>query len=237
MSKKIKKNKSNQVKTYNLMILDKSGSMDSVRDVTISGLNEQLLSIKTSAKDYPDQEQIICLVTFSSNVNTDVWMKSIKDVDNFNRESYIPNGGTALFDAIGISITKLKNEIKDELSERKANVILTIFTDGDENASHEYNGKDVKTLIDKTKDSGQWTVAFLGCGENVFDVAEAFGITRGNTLCYNAGVDGTADAFKTMSAARTMRAASYSCCISKGLDTSKVNEQLDFFADTEKKTD
>ena len=72
---------SEKLKTYHLMILDKSGSMQSVKEVTISGLNEQLQSIKTSQEEHDDQEQIACFVTFNGNVECEtLWSSQINDV-------------------------------------------------------------------------------------------------------------------------------------------------------------
>jgi hypothetical protein len=64
----------------------------------------------------------------------------------------------------------------------------------------------------------------------VYAVAQSFGISRGNTMAYNAGAEGTTEAFASMSQARYMRSQSYSESISKGLDTADVNNNVDFFA-------
>ena len=221
---------SKKIKTYNLMILDKSSSMQGVRKETISGLNEQLQSMKKAEEDCKEQEQRICLVNFSSGVEiTESWNKAVSDIQEFSNKNYDPNGMTALYDAIGMGIDKLKTEIKDELAERTANVIVTIFTDGEENSSHKYNGSQVKKLIDEVKETGQWTVAFIGCGDNVFNVAASLGIDEKATMVYTAGSIGTSNAFTKMSNASYTRSMNYSTCMSSGLDTSKVNTELDFF--------
>ena len=209
------------------MILDKSGSMNSVRDATISGLNEQLDSIKQASEDFDNQEQIVCFVTFNSDVDTEqVWNEKIEDVDNFTRESYVPCSLTSLHDAIGMGINKLRNEIQDELSNRQANVVVTIFTDGQENTSKEFSGSDVRDLVNEVQDSGQWTVAFVGCGgEEVFNVAQSLGVSRGNTMSYSSGEAGTSEAFTTMSHARYSRSMMYSSSLDEGVkDMTEVND-------------
>lgn len=221
---------SNKQKTYHLMILDSSSSMGIVRDATISGLNEQLHSVRQATEDFQDQEQILCFVTFGSTVNKEqLWNQKVNDIEDFNRESYTPAGGTALWDAIGMGITKLRNEIEEELSKRQANVVVTIFTDGQENASKEYQGTQVKSLIEEVKNSGQWTVAFVGCGDNVFNTAAMLGISRGDTLSYNGSEDGMTSAFKSMSNARYERTQLYSQSVSDKTTTRKINTQVDFF--------
>lgn len=223
---------SEKQKTYHLMILDRSSSMNSVRDATISGLNEQLDSIRKAAGDFDDQEQVVCFVTFSNNVDTEqLWDKKIGDIDKFDRNSYSPSGMTALYDAIGMGINKLRNQITEDLADRKANVVVTIFTDGHENMSQEFKDKTiVKALVEEIQETGQWTVAFIGCGDDVFDVAQSIGVARGNTMSYDAGEEGTTEAFTSMSNARYLRTQNYSKSISRGVSCEAVNLEADFFA-------
>lgn len=219
-----------KIKTYNLIILDKSGSMQNVAKETIEGLNEQFKSMKKTEEDYKDQEQIVCLVNFSYQVEvTNFWNKRVSNIPKFSNENYQPDGGTALYDAIGTGISKLREEIKDELSARTANVIVTIFTDGEENASKAFSGAQVKKLIEDVKDTGQWTIAFLGCGDNVFEVANSIGISSGNTMSYSSGAAGTTQAFTKMSHARMSRAVAYSNCAEMGLCSDNLNKDMDFF--------
>lgn len=214
---------STKVKIYNLIILDKSGSMGTVRDVTISGLNEQFQSIRKSQEDYPDQEQIISFATFNDNVDCSTkWNKPISEVEDFTTEDYSPNGMTALNDAIGISINKLKEEIKDELTSRTATVMVSIFTDGHENRSREFTTEQAKELVEEIKQGGMWTVSFIGCGDDVFDVASSYGVNRGDTLSYAAGAAGTQSAFTAIANSRSMRNAGYDQIYSKGLDADEA---------------
>ena len=221
-----------KLKTYHLMIIDKSGSMENVRDVTISGLNENLQSIRKAQEDFEDQEQIACMVTFNGGVwepgeqvdHISCWKKATGEVQDFTRDNYAPLGGTPLLDAVGISISKLREEIKDELLERKATVVVTIFTDGQENTSREYSQQQIKDLITEIKETGQWTVAFAGCGDNVFEVAASMNIGRGSTMAYAAGSIGTQHAFRSMATGRYDKSMKYSAAMAEGEDV--VNENL-----------
>lgn len=222
---------SEKQKTYHLMILDRSTSMNSVRAVTISGLNEQLASIKKAEEDFDDQEQVVCFVAFSDEVEMEqIWNEKIADIEDFDNTSYNPDGWTALYDAIGMGVNKLRNQIQEELTERKANVVVTIFTDGNENMSKEFKEpQQIKELVDEIQETGQWTVAFIGCGDYVFDVAESIGILRGNTMSYDAGREGTTRAFTSMSQARYGRSQLYSQSLSVGKSTEEVNNNINFF--------
>ena len=212
-------------KIYNLMIIDKSGSMSSVRNETISGLNEQIQSMKQSQKDHEDQEQIASLVLFDNGVDHDtMWNKKMEDIEDFNNSSYNPGGCTALYDAVGAGVNKLREEIKDELKDRIASVVVTILTDGQENSSRHFNGKQVASLISEIQETGQWTVSFVGCGDDVFEVAKAMNIDRSNTLSYVATQDGTTEAFGKMASARASYSTNVARCLNDNIGMGEVQK-------------
>lgn len=225
------KRKNEKMKVYHLMILDDSGSMSSVRDETISGLNEQLISLRKSKEDFADQEQIVCFLTFGVTVDHEtLWDKTIDDFQDFSPENYDPSqGGTALLDGIGVGIVKMRDQIQDELTAKTANVIVTILTDGGENSSREFSNEQISSLINEVKATGQWTVAFMGCGDDVFDVAARMGIDRSHTMHYAAGAAGTQNVHRAMAQSRYERTRAYS----QAGETSEVNKGVDFFANPE----
>ena len=51
-------------KVYNVIILDKSGSMSSIARQAVDGVNETIGSIKSAQEKNPDQEHIVTLVAF-----------------------------------------------------------------------------------------------------------------------------------------------------------------------------
>ena len=68
-------------------------------------------------------------------------------------------------------------------------------------------------------------------------VGQLMGISRGNTMSYDAGVKGTSTAFTSMSDARYARTMMYSQSISKGVNTNVVNKAEDFFVNIDLDTD
>lgn len=124
-------------KIYNLIILDESGSMQSIKPQAITGLNETLQTIKSAQEKYENQIHYVTLVSFNTNS-----VKTIYDccpanrVQKLNNNDYQPSAGTPLYDVMLISLTSLRTKVKDE-----DNVLVTIITDGYENASREYSGK------------------------------------------------------------------------------------------------
>jgi Uncharacterized protein encoded in toxicity protection region of plasmid R478, contains von Willebrand factor (vWF) domain len=162
-------------KIYNLIILDESGSMMRVRTAAMDGANETINSIKGAQTKYPDQTQYLTFVTFdegskSQNVRFVIDTRNITEVDNITEKDYRPDGCTPLYDAIGISLTKLEQQVTED-----DNVLVTIITDGLENASKEYKGPQIKLMIDRLKAKG-WTFVFMGANMDSGEVARTLSI-------------------------------------------------------------
>ena len=168
--------KENKAHIYNLIIVDESGSMASLRDVTLSGINETITTIRNAQKDYSStQEHTLTLVTFDSGscrpyVRTVIDNKSILEVDEF--KDYAPNGCTPLYDAVGQSLTTLYNRIKDDSD---ATAVVTVLTDGLENTSKEWDAKSLRRLIEQLKAEG-WSFSYMGSAHNVKEVTEILSI-------------------------------------------------------------
>ena len=168
--------KENKAHIYNLIIVDESGSMASLREVTLSGINETINTIKKAQKDYSStQEHTLTLVTFDSgsdrpNVRTIIDNKSILEVDEF--KDYAPNGCTPLYDAVGQSLTTLYNRIKDDSD---ATAVVTVLTDGLENDSKDWDAISLRRLIEKLKIEG-WSFSYMGSAHDVKEVTEMLSI-------------------------------------------------------------
>ena len=59
----------NRHQVHNLIILDESGSMSSIKPQIISGFNELVQSIKGIEEQFPEQEHFISLVSFNDIEN------------------------------------------------------------------------------------------------------------------------------------------------------------------------
>lgn len=181
-----------KTQVYNLVILDKSGSMDSIRKEAIDGYNETLGTIRAAQLKHMDtQEHFVSLAVFCGCGIEMIYDKTpIKDADKLTPEKYDPCCCTPLFDAIGSTIKKLRKDIKDVPD---AAVLVTIITDGYENASKEWTGPAVKKLIDECKADG-WMVSFIGAGEDVVKVAMTISVT--NTVVWEKTSAGTREVFR-----------------------------------------
>lgn len=207
-------------KIYNLIILDESGSMQSIKPQAITGLNETLQTIKSAQEKYENQSHYVTLVSFNTNS-----VKTIYDccpancVQELRQIDYQPNAGTPLYDAMGISLTQLMAEVKDE-----DNVLVTIITDGYENASREYSGKAIFQLIENLKAKG-WIFTYIGANQDVEKVASSMGIQH--SLLFDADEEGAGEMFRKERESRKQ----YYCCISEGMDARKLSER-EYFKDT-----
>lgn len=168
-------------KVYNLIILDESGSMSSIKNATISGFNEVVQTIKGIEKKFPEQEHFISLVTFNGlGIKTLLDKKPAASLSLIDQRIYQPDSMTPLFDAIGLSVLKLRNQVTGI---ENANVLVTILTDGEENASKEFNHAQVNNIIKDLKNAG-WTFTYIGANQDVERVAATISIT--NTMQFNA---------------------------------------------------
>ena len=176
-----------KTQVYNLVILDKSGSMESIRKEAVDGYNETLGTIRAAQLKHMDtQNHFVSLAAFCGCGVEMIYDKTpIKDAENLTPNRYVPCCMTPLYDAIGITIQKLK---KDIANIEDAAVSVTIITDGYENASKEWKGDAIKKLVEDCKKDG-WMFAFIGAGEDILKVASTISIT--NTVLWDKTEEGT----------------------------------------------
>ena len=196
-----KENTNAKTRVYNLIILDKSGSMELIRKEAINGCNETIGSIRAAQKRHEDtQEHYISLAAFCECGIDMIYDKTpINEAETLTWERYSPCCMTPLFDAIGKTVKRMETYTKsiDELVD--TSVLVTIITDGAENASKEWNARGVKKLIEACKEQG-WMFSFIGAGEDIVNVATTISIT--NTVLWEQTSEGTKEIFNNENDAR-----------------------------------
>jgi hypothetical protein len=161
-------------------ILDRSGSMESCQDAAIEGFNRFL----------HDQQQVeglakLTLVLFDDEYLVPVQSLPVQEVTSLNRDTYVPRNTTALLDAIGRTIDDLGKRLAVITeADRSAQVIVTILTDGLENASLQYTWKDVSDLIKHQTEVYKWTFLFLGANQDAIATASQISIGAQNAALY-----------------------------------------------------
>jgi uncharacterized protein YegL len=160
---------------HNLIILDESGSMQSIKSAIISGFNELVQTVKGIQQQFPEQEHFISFVTFNSlGHKTLLFQEPIDKLEPLDENKYQPNALTPLYDAIGINCSKLQHNLADS---KDFNVLVTILTDGEENDSKEYTGPAIKSLIEELKQK-HWTFTYIGTDHDVEKAAASIAINN-----------------------------------------------------------
>lgn len=182
-------------RVFNLIILDESGSMSSIERQAIDGVNETVQTIRAAQKKHENQEHFVTLVSFNSaRVKTIYDNIEADKVEELTSGQYVPSTGTPLYDAMGEAL----NALRKSVAENDA-VLVTIITDGYENASTEYNGPAIKKLVESLKAKG-WLFTYIGANQDVEKVAASISIT--NTLSFSADAEGTVEMFAAERKAR-----------------------------------
>ncbi len=157
-----------KVKTlvFNVVILDRSGSMSSIRKAALTGFNETLAAIKRAQEEFADsQDHYVSLVTFCSCTMESVFDKvPVAEARMLTLEDYVPCCGTPLYDAMGFTINSLRSHVE---AIDDAVVVVTVITDGEENASREFSGAAIKKLVEQVSGEG-WTFSYMGANQDVF---------------------------------------------------------------------
>ena len=180
----------NKHQVHNLIILDESGSMNSIKPLIINGFNSLVKSINEVEEQFPEQEHLISMVTFNSFSNKlQHFLEPVFKLNPLNNENYSPSSATPLFDAMGFSITKLKQHLEGKTD---YNVLVTILTDGAENCSKEYTGNAIKAMVDELKDLN-WTFTYIGADHDVEEMASRMSIN--NTMSFNKDTAGIENMF------------------------------------------
>ena len=171
---------------YNVIILDESGSMSSIYRETLQSMNEVLGGIRKNQAEFPEQRHFVTFVTFEGRGPEGIKVRRdrvpIGNIQDLTEKDYRPGGCTPLYDAMGKTLNELEGLVNAD-----DRVMATIITDGYENASTEYSGRTVKTLVERLRKKG-WVFAYIGANQDAVEVAKDLNIA--NALNYDASPSG-----------------------------------------------
>lgn len=157
--------------------LDNSGSMSFKTKDAIDGFNGYLEGIKETVP-------FLTLALFNDKLNKMYNVSPVKDVEPLTTATYRAGGSTALYDTIGTLVKDTEKYMESNpgvISE----VIVSIFTDGQENGSTTYTLASVKELIKKKEAEGNWTFVFMGSELNTYTQGASMGFSAANTVMYD----------------------------------------------------
>ena len=169
------------------LVLDRSGSMASCREITIDSINSFLEDQKKN------NISGVLTVSLFDNRSIDIPIKHspVTKLEKLNYDFLQPRGSTPLLDAIGLAVNELDNDCIQE-NEKK---VLVIVTDGMENASREYDSKAIKSLIEEKTEQG-WLIIYLGADHDAILQSRRFGFQYEKSLHY--AKEDSIDAFKSV---------------------------------------
>ncbi|WP_455621275.1 hypothetical protein [Parabacteroides sp.] len=172
-----------KTQVHNVIILDRSGSMSSIRQAAVDSFNETLAGIRKAQQKFADtQEHFISLVTFCSCEMRNVLDKTpICEAHPLRLKDYEPCCCTPLYDAMGFTFTNICKYVKPL---KDAVVVVTIITDGMENASREYTGSSIKRFVETLRTEG-WTFTYMGANQNSVEAAMEMAIHNTRNFAYS----------------------------------------------------
>ena len=157
-----------------VLVLDKSGSMSSQKNDIIGGVNE---TIKVQRQSEPSENSstFFNIVTFDDHVSLPQEY-TLETVPLLDEKSYIPGGMTALYDAMGSTMDRYKNE---------SNIIMIVATDGEENSSSTYSYKQMIDSVKNLRENKNWNFIYLSEDIDTFKQGNAMGISQSTMNCNN----------------------------------------------------
>ena len=172
-------------------VLDKSGSMDIIRSATISGFNEFLGDQQREGGDAR-----MTLTLFDTAFATVASAVPVREVTPLDLETYAPDGCTALYDAIGHTMRITDDYVAAHHPDQ---VLFVIMTDGQENASREFDQRRIFDLIKERQDSAGYEFIYLGANQDAYAASQQIGIAPGRALNWDANPAAAAATMTRMS--------------------------------------
>ncbi len=188
--------------THIAVLLDRTGSMEVIRDDTVGGFNAFLAQQQAAPG-----KATLTLVQFDSQDPYEVLQRfaPLAQVPPLTADSYVPRAATPLLDAMGRAIIDLGRHLDAlPVAVRPARVIMVVITDGHENAFVEFRKAQVAQLVAEGQSAG-WEFVFLGADLAGIADAHAVGVRDVNTLAFRRDAGGASAAYESLSDNLTAR--------------------------------
>lgn len=203
------------MKNYTLVniLLDRSGSMSVIRDDMIGGLNsliEEQKKVPGVARytllqfDTPNAAPVGMVPRgLYANAATEEFPQTVYEdvpedkVPPLTKETFVPRGGTALYDAACLSVDKLGQKLarmKEE--DRPSKVLFIIITDGMDNQSRMFTKEDLKKRVERQEKVYNWSFEYLGANQDAVTVGEGIGLRAASCVSYDASARGVSSAYQ-----------------------------------------
>lgn len=182
--------------TQIVIVLDRSGSMEVVREATIESFNQFMIKQRAAPG-----ETSVYFVQFNTEYQV-LFDKPIADSPTLSYLTYQPNGGTALYDAVGYTIDSIGQRFSAMPEYQRPNkVVFMVLTDGEENSSRRYSQMMIAERIEHQRNKYGWEFVLLGANQDALKTARGLNIPIPAAMSYRAspaGVFGSVEALGDM---------------------------------------
>jgi Mg-chelatase subunit ChlD len=178
--------------TLLVLVVDRSGSMESIRSDMEGG-------IKRLLEDQVTQPGA-CYVTLAQfDTEYELLYQAIPAAEVTGYQ-LIPRGRTALLDAIGRTIGEVRVSIDQvPVNRRPDHVVFAVVTDGLENASREWSRQKVMDAVKERSEAG-WHFSFLGANQDAIHEGGSLGVSAASAMTYDASAHGVVGAMSSLGA-------------------------------------
>lgn len=167
--------------THLAIVVDRSGSMQSIAHDVIGGLNTLLDAQRN------DGEVTVTITRFDQEYEVTHKMQDLRTLDKLPMDYLLPRGMTALNDAVGRTVVSVGESLRDlPEDQRPSKVVFVILTDGQENASREFTKTQVADMVKHQRENYSWEFMFMGCGEDSMLGGKDLQIDDGSSVNYAA---------------------------------------------------
>ncbi len=161
-----------------LLIVDRSGSMQTIRDDMVGGLT----SLLAAQAELPGI-LTVDIVTFDDEIEHQAVFADPATVE----VRLEPRGMTALLDALGESLEGFRSALQALPSHARPDTVqVVVVTDGHENASRRYTREHVKRIIADLTLEAKWDFVYLGANQDAITVGVDLGFDAGSSMTYAA---------------------------------------------------
>jgi hypothetical protein len=206
-------NNPNNRNTHIVILLDRSGSMESIAGDIVGGFNQFMRGQASAGTDAR-----VTFVQFDTEDPQEVIVAGapIAEIVPLTRATFVPRSGTPLLDATGQLIARIEanQAARAAAGMTKEDIVFVSITDGEENSSREFTLARIRQLVTEKQAQG-WTFVFLSAALEVYGEAQAMGIHAGSVQAFARNARGTALAFADLNT----KMVDYRTKKRQGLDT------------------
>jgi hypothetical protein len=184
-----------------ICIIDRSGSMESIRSDAIGGFNRFLAD-----QQEPKDPARLTMVLFDNQYDIIYNGIDIHSIPLLTNKTFVPRGTTALLDAIGKTLNTVSARLADIPAEdRPEKVIVAILTDGYENASREFSLPVIREMISHYTTDLKWDFIYLAATQDAFSDAQKIGISADYAIRFESDKAGINASYNSISKAIEMK--------------------------------